>query len=31
MQTFTMDMMLKSLGIDLKLVGWNKERQAWVG
>ncbi|KAF3041706.1 hypothetical protein E8E12_006252 [Didymella heteroderae] len=29
--SFTMDMMLKTLNIDLKLVGYNKEAQRWDG
>jgi len=31
MQSFTMDMMLKTLNIDLKLIGYNKEAQRWDG
>lgn len=30
-QSFTMDMMLKTLNIDLKLIGYNKEAQRWDG
>ncbi|ORY16580.1 hypothetical protein BCR34DRAFT_556863 [Clohesyomyces aquaticus] len=30
-QSFTMDMMLKTLNIDLKLIGYNKEGQRWDG
>ncbi|KAF3036366.1 hypothetical protein E8E11_003569 [Didymella keratinophila] len=29
--SFTMDMMLKTLNIDLKLIGYNKEAQRWDG
>ncbi|KAF2177664.1 hypothetical protein K469DRAFT_602431 [Zopfia rhizophila CBS 207.26] len=29
--TFTMDMMLKTLNIDLKLIGYDKEAQRWDG
>ncbi len=28
--SFTMDMMLRSLNIDLNLIGWDKEAQRWV-
>ena len=28
---FTMDMMLRSLGISLELIGYSKDRQMWVG
>jgi Swi5-dependent recombination DNA repair protein 1 len=31
LQSFTMDMMLKTLNIDLKLIGYNKEAQRWDG
>jgi Swi5-dependent recombination DNA repair protein 1 len=31
LQSFTMDMMLKTLNIDLKLIGYNKEAQRWEG
>jgi Swi5-dependent recombination DNA repair protein 1 len=30
-QSFTMDMMLKTLNIDLELIGYNKEAQRWDG
>ncbi|KAF2401656.1 hypothetical protein EJ06DRAFT_474293 [Trichodelitschia bisporula] len=30
-ESFTMDMMLKTLNIDLDLIGYNKRRQMWVG
>jgi Swi5-dependent recombination DNA repair protein 1 len=30
-QSFTMDMMLKTLNIDLKLIGYDKEAQRWDG
>jgi len=30
-QSFTMDMMLKTLNIDLKLIGYSKEAQRWDG
>jgi Swi5-dependent recombination DNA repair protein 1 len=30
-QSFTMDMMLKTLNIDLDLIGYNKEAQRWDG
>jgi hypothetical protein len=30
-QTFTMDMMLKALNVDLDLIGYNKEAQRWDG
>lgn len=29
--SFTMDMMLKTLNIDLALIGYNKEAQRWDG
>ena len=29
-QGFTMDMMLRSLNIDLELIGFDKEGQKWV-
>ena len=29
-QGFTMDMMLRSLNIDLELIGFDKEGQRWV-
>jgi len=29
--SFTMDMMLKTLNIDLQLIGYNKEAQRWEG
>ena len=29
-QGFTMDMMLKSLNIDLDLIGYDREMQRWV-
>lgn len=28
-QSFTMDMMLKTLNIDLRLIGYDKEGQRW--
>jgi Swi5-dependent recombination DNA repair protein 1 len=31
LQSFTMDMMLKTLNIDLQLIGYNKEAQRWDG
>jgi Swi5-dependent recombination DNA repair protein 1 len=31
LQSFTMDMMLKTLNIDLALIGYNKEAQRWDG
>ncbi|KAJ4366117.1 hypothetical protein N0V83_007752 [Neocucurbitaria cava] len=31
LQSFTMDMMLKTLNIDLKLIGYSKEAQRWEG
>jgi Swi5-dependent recombination DNA repair protein 1 len=31
LQSFTMDMMLKTLNIDLALIGYNKEVQRWDG
>jgi Swi5-dependent recombination DNA repair protein 1 len=31
LQSFTMDMMLKTLNIDLDLIGYNKEAQRWDG
>jgi Swi5-dependent recombination DNA repair protein 1 len=30
-QSFTMDMMLKTLNIDIKLIGYDKEGQRWEG
>jgi hypothetical protein len=30
-QSFTMDMMLKTLNIDLQLIGYSKEAQRWEG
>ncbi|EEP82236.1 predicted protein [Uncinocarpus reesii 1704] len=29
-ETFTMDMMLKNLNIDLKMIGFDKENQRWI-
>lgn len=29
-QTFTMDLMLKSLNVDLKDIGFDKELQRWI-
>lgn len=29
-QTFTMDMMLRTLGIDLDKIGWDREAQRWI-
>lgn len=29
-QSFTMDMMLKTLNIDPEMIGWDKEGQRWV-
>lgn len=29
-QAFTMDMMLRSLNIELKLIGYDKDAQRWV-
>jgi Swi5-dependent recombination DNA repair protein 1 len=30
-QSFTMDMMLKMMNIDLQLIGYDKKQQRWVG
>lgn len=30
LQTFTMDMMLRSLNIDLELIGYDKDAQRWT-
>lgn len=30
-QNFTMDMMLRSLNIDLDVIGYDKEFQKWTG
>lgn len=30
-QSFTMDMMLKTMNIDLELIGYDRRRQMWVG
>lgn len=30
-QNFTMDMMLRSLNIDLDVIGYDKESQKWIG
>lgn len=30
-QNFTMDMMLRSLNIDLDVIGYDKELQKWIG
>jgi hypothetical protein len=29
-QSFTMDMMLKMMNIDLQLIGYDKKQQRWV-
>ncbi|KAK7550983.1 hypothetical protein IWX49DRAFT_497919 [Phyllosticta citricarpa] len=29
--SFTMDMMLKTLNIDLDIIGWDKQSQRWIG
>jgi len=31
LQSFTMDMMLKTLNIELDLIGYDRHRQTWVG
>ena len=30
LQTFTMDMMLRSMNIDLDVIGYDKENQRWI-
>jgi len=30
-EAFTMDMMLKTLNVDVELVGWDVQRQMWIG
>ena len=30
LQCFTMDMMLRMMGVDMKLIGWDVEEQMWL-